>query len=91
MCEYMIYELDGNNCPPCLTVLAEEERLIGVWGLRHKRYLKGYHPTFNALLLSGKLNVYLAGIDWQEQELLDTIIQKMAGAMEVVNREIIDK
>ena len=37
----------------------------------------------NALLLSGKLNAYLAGIDQQAQELMDTIIQQMAEAQEI--------
>lgn len=35
------------------------------------------------MLLSGKLNAYLAGIDQQAQELMDTIIQQMAEAQEI--------
>ena len=38
---------------------------------------------YNALLLSGKLNAYLTGIDQQAQELMDTIIQQMAEAQEI--------
>ena len=53
-------------------------------GAAHKRYLKEYRPAlYNALLLSGKLNAYLAGIDQQAQELMDTIIQQMAEAQEI--------
>lgn len=72
------YELVDDYYLPCLTVPAEEEQPVGVWGLRHKRYLKEYRPAFyNALLLSGKLNGYLADIDQRAQELFGTIIQQM--------------
>ena len=78
------YEQQGDYLLPCLTVPAENEQPIGVWGQRHKRYLKEYRPAlYNALLLSGKLNAYLAGIDQQAQELMDTIIQQMAEAQEI--------
>ena len=78
------YELSGDYYLPCLTVPAEEKQSVGVWGQRHKRYLKEYRPALNnALLLSGKLNAYLAGIDQQAQELMDTIIQQMAEAQEI--------
>ncbi len=72
------YELIGDYYFPCLTVPAEEEQPVGVWGQRHKRYLKEHHSAlYNALLLSGKLDSYLADIDQQAQELLDSIIQQM--------------
>lgn len=77
------YELWEDYYFPCLTVPAEEQ-LVGVWGQRHKRYLKDYHPAlYNALLLSGGLSSYLADIDKQAQELMDTIIQQMAEAQGV--------
>ena len=73
------YELIGDYYLPCLTVPAEEEQAVGVWGQRHKRYLKEYRPAlYNALLLSGKLNGYLADIDQQAQEMAETLIQKTA-------------
>ena len=75
------YELVDDYYLPCLTVPAEEEQPVGVWGLRHRRYLKEYRPAlYNALLLSNKLNDYLADIDQQAQEMMDTIIQQMAEA-----------
>ena len=73
------YELMGDYYFPCLTVPSEEEQPIGLWGQRHKWYIKEYHPAlYNALLLSGNLNSYLADIDQQAQERLDTIIEQMA-------------
>ena len=48
----------------------EEDRLIGVWGQRHLRYLKEHHRVRYAnLLTSGELNAYLADIDRQAEEL----------------------
>lgn len=62
-----------------MTVPAEEEQPVGVWGQRHKRYLKEYCPAlYNALLLSGKLNSSLVGVDQQAQEMMDTTIKQIA-------------
>lgn len=75
------YELIGDYYFPCLTVPAEEEQPVGIWGQRHRRYLKEYRPAlYNALLLSGKLNSYLADIDRQAQDMLNTIVRQMAEA-----------
>ena len=42
------------------------------------RYIKEYRKSlYTSLQVSGKLNSYLANIDQQAQELLDTIIQQM--------------
>lgn len=78
------YELAGDYYFPCLTVPAEEGQPVGVWGQQHKRYLKEHRlALYNALLLSGKLNNYLADIDQQARERLDTIIRQMAQAQDV--------
>ena len=75
------YELIGDYYLPCLTVPAEDEQPVGIWGQRHKQYLKERRPAlYNALLLSGKLNSYLADIDQREQEMMDTFIQQMSEA-----------
>ncbi len=75
------YELVGDYYFPCLTVPTEEEQLVGVWGQRHKRFLTECRPAlYNALLLSGKLNGYLADIDRQAQEMMNLIVQQMAQA-----------
>ena len=75
------YELISDYYFPCLTVPTEEEQPVGVWGQRHKRYLKEHRPAlYNALLLSGDLNSCLVDIDQRAQELFDTIIQQMAYA-----------
>ena len=74
------YELIGDYYFPCLTVPTEEEQPVGIWGQRHKRYIKRIPPAlYNALLLNGRLNSYLADIDpLRHQEQLNTIIEQMA-------------
>ena len=78
------YERQGDYYIPCLTLPAEEEQPIGLWGQRHLRYIRECRKAlYTNLLLSGKLNSYLADIDQQAQEMLDTIIEQMAQAQGV--------
>lgn len=75
------YERQGDYYLPCLSLPEEEERPIGLWGQRHLRYIREYRKAlYTSLQLSGKLNGYLADIDQQAQERLDTIIRQMAEA-----------
>ena len=39
------YERQGDYLIPCLTVHAEEEQAIGIWGQRHLDYLKQYRKV----------------------------------------------
>ena len=60
---------------------AEEEKgaNIGVWGMRHKRYLKQHHKVlYYNLLTSGKLNSYLADIEQQAQNLFLRLVKDLA-------------
>ena len=78
------YEQQGNYYIPCLSLPEEEEQPIGLWGQRHLRYIREYRKAlYSSLRLSGKLNSYLADIDQQAQERLDTIIQQVAQAQGV--------
>ena len=45
------YEQQGDYLLPCLTVPAENEQPIGVWGQRHLRYLKEYRRAAYITLL----------------------------------------
>lgn len=72
------YERQGDYYIPCLTLPAEEEQSIGLLGQRHLRYIKEHRKArYISLLSNGRLNSYLADIDQQAQERLDTIIQQM--------------
>ena len=62
------YVRQGDYNLPCLSLPTEKEtKPIGVWGQRHKRYLKEHkRATYTTLFTSGKLNGYLADIDRQK-------------------------
>lgn len=54
----------------------------------YKRYLKEHHPArYQVLLLSSRLNSYLADIDAQAEEQLELLAQQMA-EREGVNEEL---
>lgn len=59
----------------------EEQKPIGIWGQRHRRYLKEHRRVRYAnLLTSGELNAYLADIDRQAEELFLRLVKQMAAA-----------
>ena len=81
------YEQQGDYLIPRLTVPAEEEQPIGIWGQRHLDYLKQYRKvTYTNLLTSGKLNTYLADIDRQAQERFERLIEGMKQAQGITER-----
>ena len=72
------YVRQGDYFISCLTLPAEKEQSLGLFGQRHLRYLKEYHRlTYTNLLTSGKLNPYLADIDRQAQECFETLTEQM--------------
>ena len=57
----------------------EKQKPIGIWGQRHKRYLKEHKRLFYSnLLTSGKLNSYLADIDRQAEEMFSRLVKQLA-------------
>ncbi|MEF2708726.1 MAG: TnpV protein [Pseudoruminococcus massiliensis] len=65
--------------PDLLPAEEEKEANIGVWGMRHKRYLKQNHKVrYYNLLTSGKLNSYLADIEQQAQQLFLRLVKELA-------------
>lgn len=81
-----VYTMQGDYRLPNLTLPAEEERPIGVWGQRRLRYLKQYHKVlYYNLLTSGKLHSHLADTEEQAQELFSRLVKEYAekeGVME---------
>lgn len=72
------YTLQGDYYLPDLILPAEEVKPIGVWGQRHLRYLKEYRRiTYLNLLTSGRLNIYLAEIDKQAEEMFFRLVEQM--------------
>lgn len=73
------YELQGDYYIPCLTLPEEETQSIGLWGHRHRDYLKEHKKaTYTTLLIEGKLNAYLADIDKQAEEMYHRLTKEMA-------------
>ena len=74
------YTQTGDYLLPDLSLPAEKEPgNIGVWALRHKRYLKRHHKVlYYNLLTSGKLHSYLADIEEQAQQLFLRLVKEYA-------------
>ena len=73
------YELQGKYYIPCLTIPEEEQQPIGIWGRRHLRYIREYRKgLYNSLLLSGKLNGYLADLNEQAEEMFFRLVKELA-------------
>ncbi len=73
------YTLQGDYYLPDLSLPAEEEIPIGVWGERHKQFLKKHQRgVYNEFLISGKLQRYLAQIDRDAQEMFDLLVRQLA-------------
>lgn len=65
--------------PDLLPAEEETEANLGVWEMRHKRYLKQNHKVrYYNLLTSGKLNSYLTDIEQQAQNLFLRLVKDLA-------------
>ena len=73
------YTMQGDYRLPNLTLPAEDERPIGVWGQRRLNYLKHHRKVlyFN-LFTSGKLHSHLADTEEQAQELFSWLVKEYA-------------
>ena len=74
------YTQVGDYLLPDLSLPAEKETgNIGVWALRHKRYLKQHHKVlYYNLLTSGKLHSHLADVEEQAQDLFSRLVKEYA-------------
>ena len=82
------YELQGDYYIPCLILSEKETQPIGLWGQRHKQYLKEHKQfLYTTMLIEGTLNSYLADIDRQAQERL-LLLTKQIAEQENVNEQL---
>ena len=73
------YTMQGDYCLPDLTLPAEEERPIGVWGQRRLNYLKHSRKVlYYNLLTSGKLRSHLADVEEEAQSLFLRLVKEYA-------------
>ena len=71
------YRQVGDYLLPNLAV--PESVPVGVWGQRRQRYLREHRKAlYNTLLLSGKLNSHLAGINQQANDMFSQLVEQMA-------------
>ena len=62
-----------------LDVELPEEKPICVWGTRHYRHLRQTNRVlFSQLVISGKMNNYLADIDRQAEEMFSQLVKQFA-------------
>ena len=73
------YTMQGDYRLPNLTLPAEDERPIGVWGQRRLRYLKQHRKVlYYNLLTSGKLHSHLADTEEQARALFSRLVRELA-------------
>ena len=74
------YVRQGDYFIPCLSLPADKENHpIGVWGQRHRQYLKKHHHVrYYNLLTAGALNSYLTEIELQAQALFNDIVMRLS-------------
>ena len=77
-----IYYIAGDDEPET------EQESIGIWGQRHLRFIKEHKRSlYLELLMTGKLNGYLADIDRQAEEMFIRLMEDMAN-MEGVTEQL---
>lgn len=73
------YRQAGDYYLPNLEIDNQIEVQIGVWGQRHRRFLKENHRVrcYN-LLTTGTLNDYLAEVECLAQAMFDTFVKELS-------------
>ena len=73
------YTMQGDYNLPDLKLPEQEEREIGIWGQRRRRYLKEHHRVlYYNLLTQCKLIEHLADIDEEAQTLYNYLVKQLA-------------
>lgn len=73
------YRQEGDYILPTLEIAAGQDSPIGIWGERHRRFLKSHHRVrYYNLLTNGTLNCYLADINQQAEEMFESIVKSLA-------------
>lgn len=65
----------------------EEQRPIGIWGQRKLRYIREHKKLlYSGMLLSGKLNDYLADINDQAEDMFFRLVKQMAEREDITEK-----
>lgn len=76
------YTLQGDYYIPDFTLLPEtDSRPIGVWGRRHRDYLKNHRKAiYSIMLMDNTLHSYLADINEQADNMFSRLVKDMVKA-----------
>lgn len=81
------YAKQGDYYLPELALPPKEQKLIGIWGQRHLRYLKEHKQfVYLNLLTSGRLNEYLASVDEQAEDMFSRLVKEYADRQGITER-----
>lgn len=81
------YTLQGDYYLPDLALPADERKEVGAWGQRHLRHIKQHRKVlYTNLLISSKLNSYLADLDKQAEDMFFRLVEQMAKREGVTER-----
>ncbi len=72
------YRMVGDYRIPNITLPAEVNKPLGVWGLKRKDYLINHKRVqFNIMLMNGTLWTHLAKVDEQAYDMFSRLVEKM--------------
>ena len=73
------YEMQGDYKLHCVALTQDTNEHVGVWGERHRRYLKANHRVrYYNLLTAGQLNSYLSDINQQAEKMFEELVKSFA-------------
>ena len=73
------YNRQGDYYLPDLKLPEQDEREIGIWGARRRRYLKNHHRIlYYNLLTSCKIHDHLADINEEATDMYERLVKQLA-------------
>lgn len=74
------YTLQGDYYLPDVAVPDEKTQgNVGIWAMRHKRFLKeNRRGVYNTLLVSGKMGIYFETVEQQANAMFNKLVKKFA-------------
>ncbi len=72
------YRMVGDYRIPNITLPAEANKPLGMWGLKRKDYLMRHKRVqFNIMLMTGTLLTHLAEVDEQASDMFSRLVEQM--------------
>ena len=81
------YTRQGDYNLPNLTLPEQDDREIGIWGARRRRFLKEHHRVlYYNLLTKCKLHDHLADINEEATEMYERLVRQLAETENVTEK-----